>query len=145
LARHRRFALDTSIFIFQLEENAKYVALANQIFRWLNTEKVSAVTSAVTMLELLVQPYREEDPDGVDAFYALLSTYPNLRWVDVSLDIADQGARLRAEHNLKTADALQAATALLSQATGLVSNDPAFKRVENLEVVIFDDLLAAGK
>jgi len=93
------------------------------------------------MLELLVHPYRQGDQDGVDAFYALLSTYPNLGWVVTSLDIADEAARLRAEHNLKTPDAIQAATALLSQATGLVSNDPAFLRVKQLEVLILDNLL----
>jgi predicted nucleic acid-binding protein len=97
------------------------------------------------MLELLVHPYRQEDQDGVDAFYALLSTYPNLRWVAASLDVADQAAKLRAEHNLKTPDAIQAATALLSQATGLVSNDPGFARVKQLDVLILDDLCKAAK
>ena len=103
------------------------------------------MTSTVTMLELLVHPYREEDQDGVDAFYALLSTYPNLNWVATSLDIADQAAKLRAEHNLKTPDAIQAATAVLSQATGLISNDPAFLRVKQLEVLILDNVLNVQK
>jgi predicted nucleic acid-binding protein len=145
LTRHNRIALDTSIFIFQLEDNAKYAELASQVFRWLNTAKATAVSSTVTMLELLVHPYRAEDQDGVDAFYALLSTYPNLSWVATSLDVADLAAKLRAEHNLKTPDAIQAATALLSQATGLVSNDPAFARVKQLDVLILDDLLKAAK
>lgn len=47
---------------------------------------------------------------------------------------------LRAECHLRTPDALQAATALASQATGFVSNDPAFRKVPGLEVVILDDL-----
>lgn len=53
----------------------------------------------------------------------------------------DLGARLRAEHNLKTPDALQAATAFPSSATGLISNDPVFQRLENLEIAILDDFL----
>lgn len=97
------------------------------------------------MLELLVHPYRKEDQDGVDVFYALLSTYPNLHWVATSLDIADQAAKLRAEHNLKTPDAIQAATAVLSQATGLISNDPAFLRVKQLDVLILDNVLNVPK
>ena len=119
--------------------------LANQVFRWLTIAKAGAVTSTVTMLELLVRPYREKDQDGVDAFFALLSTYPNLAWVATSLDIADQAAKLRAEHNLKTPDSIQAATALLSQASGLISNDPTFLRVKQLEVLILDDLLKLPK
>lgn len=93
------------------------------------------------MLELLVQPYRLSDIDRVNQFYALLSSYPRLTWVAPTLEIADLGARLRAEHNLRTPDALQAATALSSGATGFVSNDPVFERLRNLEVAILDDFL----
>jgi len=93
------------------------------------------------MLELLVHPYRDKDQERADDFYGLLSTYPNLDWVPATLDIADQAARLRAEHNLKTPDAIQAATALGSHATGFVSNDPAFCRVKQLDVLIFDHVL----
>ena len=53
------------------------------------------------------------------------------------------GARLRAEHHLRTPDALQAATALVSNATGFISNDAAFRRVAGLEVIVLDDLLEA--
>lgn len=98
------------------------------------------MTSTITMLELLVQPYRLSDIDHVNQFYALLSTYPHLDWIPPTLEIADLAAMLRAEFHLRTPDALQAATALASQATGFVSNDPAFRKVPGLEVVILDDL-----
>ena len=55
--------------------------------------------------------------------------------------IADMGARFRAEYSLRTPDAIQAATALNGGASGFVSNDPAFRRIEGLEVTILDDLL----
>jgi len=47
------------------------------------------VTSTITMTELLVQSYREEDTEKVNQFYALLSTYPNLEWVAPDLEVAD--------------------------------------------------------
>ena len=140
LARHRKIALDTSVFIFQIEENPAYVALTHQVFDWLTTPKARAITSTITMLEVSVHPYREDDKEGVDKFYALLSTYPHLEWGTTTLEIADGAAKIRAECNLKTPDAVQAATALASKATGIISNDPAFKRVSDLEVLILDDL-----
>jgi len=94
------------------------------------------------MLELLVQPYRLSDIDRVNRFYGLLSTYPHLDWIEPSLEIADLGAKLRADYNLKTPDALQAATALVSQASGFVSNDPIFQRLDGLEVAILDQLFS---
>lgn len=93
------------------------------------------------MLELLVQPYRLEDIDRVNRFYALLSNFPGLEWIAPTLEIADSAARLRAEYNLRTPDALQAATVLASGATGFVSNDRDFKRITEFETLILDDLL----
>ena len=141
MGRHRKVGLDTSVFIFQVEENKKYFHLTDSIFSWLEEPRVQAVTSTITLLELLVQPYRLADIDRVNKFYALLSTFPHLEWVAPTLEIADVGARLRAEYNLRTPDALQAATALSCDATGFISNDSGFRRVAGLDVVVLDDLL----
>ncbi len=124
-----------------MEENARYVRLVNPIFAWLEGPKGHAVTSTITMLELLVQPYKLPDMDRVNKFYALLSTYPHLHWIDPTLEIADSAARLRAEYNLRTPDALQAATALVCEATGFISNDAGFKKVAGFEVAILEELV----
>jgi predicted nucleic acid-binding protein len=141
LNRHRKVGLDTSVFIYQVEESEKYFQLTDPIFTWLEGPRSAAVTSTITLLELLVQPYRSGDIDRVNKFYALLSTFPHLQWIGPTLDIADRGARLRADHHLRTPDAIQAATALCAGATGFVSNDTAFQRVAGLEVLVLDDLL----
>ena len=139
--RHRKVGLDTSVFLYHVEANPRYVELAHSVFTWVEGPTGSAVTSVITMLELLVQPYRTLDRHGVGRFYALLSTYPRLEWMGVTLEIADRAARLRAKHNLRTPDALQAATAIACGATGFISNDFAFRRVRDLDVVLLDDLL----
>lgn len=141
LRRHRRIALDTSAFIYQLEANARYVALTDHIFAWLERPGSKGITSTLTMTELLVQPYRDQDEQHVDEFYGFLSTYPNLDWIAPGLEIADLAARLRALHRLRTPDALQAATAVYAHATGLVTNDPVFQRVEAFETLVLDQLL----
>ena len=141
LRRHRLIALDTSIFIYQLEANARYLPLTDRIFTWLEEPDSQAVTSTITMTELLVQPYRDSDEQRVDEFYGLLTTYPNLTWVAPSLQSADVAARLRALYRLRTPDALQAAAAEHSGATGLITNDPAFERVKAFETLVLDRLL----
>ncbi len=106
-----------------------------------NVQVPTAVTSTITLTELLVQPYRDFDERRVDEFYGFLSTFPNLRWVAPNLEIADLAARLRASHRLRTPDALHAATALHAQASGLITNDPVFERVEGFETLVLDQLL----
>jgi predicted nucleic acid-binding protein len=141
LRRHRRIALDTSLFIHQLEANARYLALTDSVFSWVEGEGHTAVTSTITMTELLVQPYRDHDECRIDEFYGLLSTYPNLAWIVPSLAIADLAAELCALHRLRMPDALQAATAVHELATGPITNDPAFERVERFETATLDRLL----
>ena len=106
LRGHSLVALDTSIFIYAVEVHPIYGPLADQILGWLEQPGHSGVTSTITMTELLVQPYRNEDELRVDAFYGLLSTYPNLTWLAPDLEIADVAARLRARYQLRTPDAL---------------------------------------
>ena len=101
LRRHDRIALDTSVFIYQLDATPGYRELTGPVFRWIEGVNGDAVTSTVTILELLVQPYRAGDLDRINRFYASLSTYPNLEWIPDTLAIADQlrGAdHLRVEH-----------------------------------------------
>ena len=54
---------------------------------------------------------------------------------------ADTAARLRAEHGLRTPDALQAATAISSSATALVTNDATFRKLPGVQIIVLDDLL----
>lgn len=141
LRRHSGVALDTSVFIYQLEANARYLPITDAVFSWLEAPDSKAVTSTITMSELLVLPYRNSDDEMVDQFYGLLSTYPNLRWIAPTLEIADTAARFRALHRLRAPDALQAATAWQSGATGLITNDPVFERVDSFETLVLDRLL----
>jgi predicted nucleic acid-binding protein len=139
LRRHRRVAFDSCIFIYQIEANPKYVTLTDLVFSWLVQPAFRAVTSAITMTEVLVPSYRNRDQKLLDNFYGLLSTYPNLEWISVGLEIADVAAELRAQHNMRTPDAIHAATAIHAGATALITNDPLFSRISDFDVVILDD------
>ncbi len=141
LRRHQHLALDTSVFIYHLESNPKYLPYTDLIFSWLERSDSMAVTSTITMTELLVLPYRQGDEQKADDFYSLLSTYPNLGWIAPNLEIAELAARIRTLHRMRTPDALQAATAAHSQATGLITNDAAFKRVDGFQTLVLDELM----
>lgn len=141
LRRHRRIALDTNIFIYLLEENPRYLGMTDLVFSRIEQSGCVAVTSTITMTELLVPAYREGDAQRVATFYGLLATYPNLEWMAPDLETADLAAQVRGEHGLHTPDALQVATALRFGATAFVSNDPVFTRVPDFESAVLDRFL----
>jgi len=141
LRTHRRVALDTCIFIYQWEAHPHYSPLTNLIFSSIEQSSITAVTSTITMTELLVHPYRTHDVLKINELFGLLSTFPNLEWIAPDLDIATRAAEIRALHRLRTPDALQAATALHANATAFLTNDPAFQRITKLKTLILDEFL----
>jgi predicted nucleic acid-binding protein len=115
--------------------------LAREVFAWVEEPGHAAVTSMITVTELLVKPYRTMTENEVRQRYDLLLVYPNLAWVVPDLQIADVAARLRASYKLETPDALQAATAIRSGATLLVTNDASFEKIQGFETLLLDNLL----
>lgn len=119
----------------------KYLTLTEELFAWLANAGNSAITSTVSFTELLVPGYHKGNQSRIDAFYSLLTDFPNLSFCPVTLDVADFAARLRSSFRLKTPDAIQAATATTNGATAFLTNDSAFKGLKQLEVAVLDDLL----
>lgn len=118
-----------------------YGPLAAALFEWLERRGSAGVTSTITMTDLLVHPYRKDDLDRVNTIYALTSTYPHLSWLPTTLAVADEAARVRAKYSLRTPDAIQIATAISAGATGFIGNDNAFKRLTEIEVLLFGDVV----
>jgi hypothetical protein len=51
-----RIGLDTMSVIYFVEENPQYLALVLPIFQGISSGRIAAVTSTITLLEVLVQP-----------------------------------------------------------------------------------------
>jgi len=136
LRRHRLVGLDSNILIYFIEAHPQYHTLCEKIFAAIEAGRNSGVCSTLSLLEILVQPYRNSDDVRVDSFYSLLTTYPHLAWVSLDTEIADLGAQLRAKYRLRTPDAIVLASALHAGASGFIANDEQFERIAELEVLI---------
>ena len=77
----------TSVFIYYLETNPAYVDLAAEVFAWVERPPNTAVTSTITMTELLVQPYRasNERRGGATAILTNDSNIAHVSGIDVEL------------------------------------------------------------
>jgi uncharacterized protein len=139
--KRERISLDTNVFIYFLEYHPRYGAWCASLFDRIERGQNSAVTSTVTLLELLVQPYRDQKEELAQKIFALASTYPKLEWVSVTMNIADRAAELCARYRLSTPDAIQLATAIGHNATRFYGNDRGLRRVQEIECVLVDDLI----
>jgi predicted nucleic acid-binding protein len=136
LKRHQRIGLDTNLLIYFIESHPEYHSLARTVLDAIEAGRNTGVCSTLSLLEVLIEPYRRDNEELVNQFYGLLTTYPGVTWVELSTEIADLAARIRAQHRLKTPDSIVLASAIHAGATGFVGNDIQMARVPDIEVLV---------
>ena len=141
LARHSVIALDTSIWIYHFENHPDYLPVTTEILNAVEQGALRAVASELTILEIIVRPLKLELYDAADDYEILLSEFPNLALLPVTRSILRHAATLRASYGLRTPDAIIVATALAGNATLLVTNDKALKKLKEIEVFCLEDLM----
>ena len=141
LKNHSVIGLDTSIFIYHLEDHPRYSPLTEVIFNALEKGINKGVTSYLTLMEILVKPKTEGLPQVARDYEYYLTTFPNLTFYEMGLDVARKASDLRSADRIKAPDAIEIATAILYEATAFLTNDKIFERVKGVDILILDKLL----
>lgn len=128
-------AVDTAVFIYFIEEHPRYLPLIAPLFEEADAGKRTLVTSAITLLEVLVVPYRAGDARLAERYESLLTQSRGVRLAEVSRDQLRAAAQLRAATGVKTPDALQIVSALSAGCRALVTNDRNLPAVPGLPIV----------
>lgn len=137
----QKVAVDTMVFIYAFEEHSAYLPLIKPFFTAVEKGEMEAVTSTITLAECLIQPYKKKDMALAARYRVLFRNFPNLSVIPVTDDIAERTALLRANYRLKTPDAIQLATALVSGSRLFLTNDEALGPVEGVRIFVLDHLL----
>ncbi len=140
LKKHPTIALDSSIFIYHLEDHPRYAPLTEIIFDALEKGKNRGVTSYLTLMEIITKPKSEGLLQVARDYEYYLTTFPNLTFCEMGLDVARKASDLRATERIKSPDAIQLATAILYGATAFLTNDRIFERIKEIDVFILDKL-----
>jgi predicted nucleic acid-binding protein len=128
-------ALDTVIFIYLIEENPQFLRQIVPLFQEADEGKRELVTSAVTLLEVLVVPYRAGNHALAERYEALLTRSRGVRLVELSRDQLRAAAQLRAAIRVKTPDALQLVAAIGAGCTTFLTNDRRLPPVPGLRIL----------
>lgn len=115
--------LDTTPLIYFIEKNATYHPLVRPFFVALADGRLTVVTSTVTLVETLVYPIRNNHHEIARRYREILLNTSHLTTFDVSPDIAQKAAEIRANYHIRTPDAIQLAAALHGGATFFLTND----------------------
>ena len=135
-------AVDTAPFIYLIEEDPAFLPVVLPLFTDADRGDRLLVTSTLTLLEVLVVPYRAGNAQLADRYESLLTRSRGLRLIDISRDLVRASAQLRATIGVKTPDALQLAAALLAGCTSFVTNDRRLPTIPGLKVLQLSAYLA---
>ena len=118
----RRPYVDACLFIYWVERTGP---VAEAAVHWLESQPDAAMcVSPLVRLEVLVKPMRSGNQALIQSYEALLAKQ---EWLPVGDEIFARALSLRAQHGLKTADALHLTTALHHGCTEFWTNDDRLK------------------
>ena len=137
---HKRVLIDTSIWIYHLEQHPQFGVAAGKVIELLEDGKFRGVASELTLLEVTVKPLQLGRQDVADEYELLLGHFPNLDLEPISREILLDAAALRARQRLRTPDAIQIATGLRTGATLAVTNDEGWRSLPLIDTLILQDL-----
>lgn len=135
-----RLYLDTAPLIYWVEAHPDYIFKMDRIVDAIETTPLQALTSVLTLAEVMVQPLRVGNTDLAQEYHDILVIRDDYILVEISTDIAISAAAIRARHSLRTPDALHAAAAIRTGCDAILTNDRDFRRVTDLNVLVLDDL-----
>jgi predicted nucleic acid-binding protein len=133
-------ALDTVIFIYFIEEHPRYLPVLDPVFAAIDKGRLPAVSSSLTLLEVLVIPYRAGNTPLAEQYERVLTRSRGLRLVDIDGTQLRAAAQLRAVHSgLRTPDAIQISAALSGACSVLLTNDRDMPSVPGLRILQLRD------
>ena len=128
-------ALDTQIFIYLIEEEDRFLPIVKPLFEAIDRGQLVGVTSGLSLMEVLVVPYRSGNFALADRYESLLINSRGLRFIEVDRRLLKAAAQLRAAFKLKPPDAIQVAAALVGDCKSFLTNDRRIPAVPSLRIL----------
>ena len=134
--------VDANTVIYSVEKIEPYCAILQPLWSAAQQGQFLVISSELVLLETLVKPLKESDTILATCFREFLSASKEVQLISITLAILEKAAFLRATTSLKPPDAIHAATALTKGKIAFITNDPSFKRVPGLSVVVLQEILS---
>ena len=132
---NKLIAIDTNIFIYFLEKNPQFGPQTKLLFDQLSANKMHAITSIISLIELLSVEISEDRVSMLKNRFLQLS---NLQIFDVNQTVALDAARIRRKYHFRMSDSIQLATAEYAKVDMFITNDQRLKRFKEVKLMFLD-------
>ncbi len=143
LAMCRLLLLDTMVFSYHLSDHPRYSPLTRTLLAAVESGQVAALTTTVTLAEVLAAPARAGNRRALCDYELYLTQFPNMQLLLLDAAVARETALVRAATGLRLPDAIQVASARVHGADTIVTNDRRWaERVTTPALLLLDDYAA---
>ena len=139
--RGSRICIDTAPFIYFIEKDPKYLGILRPIFAEIDVGKIDAITSTITLLEVLVLPFKTKNESLAEKYRDILLYAEGLTTFEIFHEVSELSSKLRAKYSIRTPDAIQIAVGIIYGADAFLTNDFGLKKVKDIKIVILEDFL----
>ena len=139
--RGLRICIDTAPFIYFIEKDPKYLDILRPIFAEIDAGKIDALTSTITLLEVLVLPFKTKNESLAEKYREILLYAEGLTTFEIFHEVSELSSKLRAKYSIRTPDAIQIAVGIIYGADTFLTNDSDLKKVNDIKVLILEDFL----
>lgn len=127
---------DTAIFIYLFENHSLFAAKLQSIFDALSTNNLIAISSVITLAEVITKPLQDNNVELVNRYKEIFSQLPNFTLVAPSYETAIQAAEIRALSGFSLIDSFQLALASEHNCKSFLSNDKKLARCKKIKIVL---------
>jgi predicted nucleic acid-binding protein len=138
-----RVFIDTPVFIYFIERNPRYLGVVKPVFLGIDAGSIDAITSTITLLEVLVVPIKQDNHPLVEKYRNLILYSHGLTTYEISHEVSVLSSQLRARYSIRIPDAIQMAVGQLYGAEAFLTNDANLKKIREIRVLVLDDFLAS--
>lgn len=131
--------LDANVLISLLEAEESQTLQVRRFLELVERQLATAVTSEISLAEVLVKPFRSGDTRLLKAYEALFTAGSLVGLVKHEQGLWLAVATYRALHGLKLADAVHVAVAIESRCDLLITADKRITSLERIKVMRPDD------
>jgi predicted nucleic acid-binding protein len=131
-----RVYLDTNVFVYAVEGYPQFTEEMRMLFRAIDQRQVEAVTSELTLAEVLVKPLADNNTMLCQLYETTLWTSRGLSVLPVTRAILRSAAQLRASANVRLPDAIHLATAAMTACDTFLTNDQQLQGRTAVKVVV---------
>lgn len=133
--------LDTSCFIYTMENSPKYNLATRSVLNAITDKKIKAVTSIITLAEVLRKPFENNDLLLAQMYHSVFTQTPNLETIELDIKLSIDAAKIAADYKFKLPDSYQFAVAEKLNCKSFLTNDKDLKKFKGLNVVVLDELV----